>query len=115
MSIIIAFDCGGYSASGGMRSSALVAMPCYPSSVTDWQLLLRRCLVFTKRLSRAKQALAQTFNQVSVASVTFQQWRKLASTSSHASAAARPLLGSLEDTKSLVATSEQDFTLHTDG
>ena len=62
--------------------------------------MLCRCLVFTKRLCRAKQALAKSFSQVSVASATFQHWRKLACLSSRASAAASTLrsldhLGSL--------------------
>lgn len=72
------------------------------SSVVDWQMLCR-CHVFTKRLSHAKQALATSFNQVSVASATFQLWRQLASLSSHASAATSAL-GSLEHLGSVAAS-----------
>ena len=50
--------------------------------------MLCRCLVYTKRLSRAKQALAQSFSRVSVASDAFQHWRKLSFVCSPASAAA---------------------------
>ena len=75
------------------------------------------CRVLTKRLSRAKQALAKSFSQVSAASAAFQHWRKLAWLSSYASAATIALgsserLGSV--TSSEGSTQEDDITLQTD-
>ncbi|KAL3138770.1 hypothetical protein ABBQ32_005615 [Trebouxia sp. C0010 RCD-2024] len=77
-----------------------------------------RCIVYFKRLSHAKQALATSFRQVSVASATFQHWRKLTTTCLYASVAAS-LQGPVEQVNSPAESGlgkkERKIDLQTDG